>query len=100
MIAPFVTEYRVRSLRSPLRALDTALTTLLGPHHSFGGALMRRFLSNSQVRQLLSAVDLGSPFGQRDYLLIMFLYHTGLRVGECSRLLVTLVFGQSGLPQT
>lgn len=52
---------------------------------------MRRHLSNSQVRQLLSAVDLRSPFGQRDYLLIMFLYQTGLRVGECSRLLVTLV---------
>ncbi len=60
---------------------------------------MRRFLSNSQVRQLLSAVDLQSPFGQRDYLLIMFLYHTGLRVGECSRLLVTLVLGQSGEPR-
>ena len=55
---------------------------------------MRRFLSNSEVRQLLSAVDLRSPFGQRDYLLIMFLYHTGLRVGECSRLLVQLVSRQ------
>jgi integrase len=52
---------------------------------------MRRHLSNSEIRQLLSAVDLGSPFGRRDYLLIMFLYHTGLRVGECSRLLVRLV---------
>lgn len=60
---------------------------------------MRRFLSNSQVRQLLSAVDLQSSFGQRDYLLIMFLYHTGLRVGECSRLLVTLVLDQSGEPR-
>jgi integrase/recombinase XerC len=60
---------------------------------------MRRFLSNSQVRQLLAAVDLRSPFGQRDYLLIMFLYHTGLRVGECSRLLVTLVLSQSGEPR-
>ena len=52
---------------------------------------MRRHLSNSEIRQLLSAVDLRSPFGRRDYLLIMFLYHTGLRVGECSRLLVSLV---------
>lgn len=52
---------------------------------------MRRCLKNSEVRQLLSAVDLRSPFGRRDYLLIMFLYHTGLRVGECSRLLVQLV---------
>ena len=52
---------------------------------------MRRCLSNSSVRLLLSAVDLKSPFGSRDYLLIMFLYQTGLRVGECSRLLVNLV---------
>ena len=57
---------------------------------------MRRYLSNSQVRQLtLSSVDLRSGFGQRDYLLILFLYHTGLRVGECSRLLVTLVLNKS-----
>ena len=52
---------------------------------------MRRCLSVPEVRQLLSAVDLRSPFGQRDYLLIMFLYQTGLRVGECSRLLTQLV---------
>ncbi len=52
---------------------------------------MRRCLSNSQVRQLLSSVDLRSAFGRRDYLLIMFLYQTGLRVGECSRLLLQLV---------
>ena len=65
---------------------------------------MRRCLSNSQVRDLLSAVDLSSPFGRRDYLLIMFLYQTGLRVGEVSRLLVQLVsrdgaaFSQLDLP--
>jgi integrase/recombinase XerD len=52
---------------------------------------MRRHLSNSEIRQLLSAVDLRSPFGRRDYLLILFFYQTGLRVGECSRLLVSLV---------
>ena len=34
---------------------------------------LRRYLTNSQVRQLLSAVNIRSPFGQRDYLLIMFL---------------------------
>ena len=60
---------------------------------------MRRFLSNSQVRQLLSAVDLDSPFGRRDYLLILFIYHTGLRVGECSRLLVQLVSNNSKEPR-
>lgn len=58
---------------------------------------MRRSLTNSQVRQLLSAVDLQSPFGRRDYLLIMFLYQSGLRVGECSRLLVKLV-SRDGVP--
>ena len=58
---------------------------------------MRRYLTNSQARRLLGAVNLRSPFGQRDYLLIMFLYHTGLRVGECSRLLVSLVATRDGL---
>jgi len=58
---------------------------------------MRRSLTNSQVRQLLSAVDLSSPFGRRDYLLILFFYQTGLRVGECSRLLVHLV-SRNGVP--
>lgn len=60
---------------------------------------MRRFLSNSQVRQLLSAINLQSPFGRRDFLLVLFLYHTGLRVGECSRLLVTLVVDKYGNPR-
>ena len=48
-------------------------------------------LSPSQVRQLLSAVNLRSSFGRRDYLLILFLYQTGLRVGECSRIITHLV---------
>jgi site-specific recombinase XerD len=48
-------------------------------------------LSKSEVRQTLDAIDLGAPFGQRDYLLILFLYHTGLRVGECAGLVVHLV---------
>lgn len=45
-----------------------------------------------QIRQLLGAVNLRSPFGQRDYLLILFLYQTGLRVGECSGLVVHHVY--------
>ena len=57
---------------------------------------LRRYLTNAQVRQLLGAINLQSPFGQRDHLLILFLYHTGLRVGECSRLLVTLVATKDG----
>lgn len=59
---------------------------------------MRRSLSNSQVRELLEAVDLRSPFGQRDHLLIMFLYQTGLRVSELSRLLIVHV-AQGGRPR-
>ncbi|MFA5507828.1 MAG: tyrosine-type recombinase/integrase [Vulcanimicrobiota bacterium] len=51
-------------------------------------------LSPHQVRQLLGAVDLRSPFGRRDYLLILFLYQTGLRVGECSGLVVHHVYSQ------
>ena len=48
-------------------------------------------LSKSEIRQILSVIDLDSPFGRRDYLLILFLYHTGLRVGECSGLVMHLV---------
>jgi site-specific recombinase XerD len=48
-------------------------------------------LTKPEVRQVLAAVDLTSPFGQRDYLLILVLYHTGLRVGECAGLVTHLV---------
>ena len=60
---------------------------------------IRRYLSNAQVRQLLSAVNLESAFGRRDYLLILFLYHTGLRVGELSQLRVDLVANRQGQPR-
>ena len=49
-------------------------------------------LSPRQVRQLLGAVNVRSAFGRRDYLLILFLYETGLRVGECSGLVVHHVY--------
>lgn len=48
-------------------------------------------LSKTEVRQVLAAIDLTTPFGRRDYLLVLFLYHTGLRVGECSGLVIHLV---------
>jgi site-specific recombinase XerD len=48
-------------------------------------------LSKSEVRKILSVIDLDSPFGRRDYLLILFFFHTGLRVGECSGLVMNLV---------
>jgi integrase len=44
-------------------------------------------LTKPEVRQVLAAIDLTTPFGRRDYLLVLFLYHTGLRVGECSGLI-------------
>ena len=50
-----------------------------------------RTLSKHQVRSLLTSVDLNKPFGKRDYLLMLFLYHTGLRVGELSGLVVAHV---------
>ena len=49
-------------------------------------------LSPRQARQLLGAVNVRSAFGRRDYLLILFLYETGLRVGECSGLIVHHVY--------
>ena len=48
-------------------------------------------LTKSELRQVLAAIDLASPFGRRDALLISFMYHTALRVGECSGLVVHLV---------
>lgn len=53
-------------------------------------------LSVAQVRRLLGSVNLRSPFGKRDYLLILFLYETGLRVGECSGLIVHHVYSREG----
>jgi site-specific recombinase XerD len=55
-------------------------------------------LTKLEVRQVLAAVDLTSPFGQRDYLLVLFLYHTGLRVGECAGLVTNLV-ALDGVPR-
>ena len=74
-------------------------------------------LNPGQIRQLLGAVNVHSAFGKRDYLLILFLYQTGLKVGECSHLITqmvysqgkarewlhlpaALVFGQGGFPET
>ena len=48
-------------------------------------------LEQDQVKELLNGINLRSSWGRRDYLLILFLYHTGLRIGELCRLLVTHV---------
>ena len=55
-------------------------------------------LTKSELRQVLDAVDLTSPFGRRDALLISFTYHTMLRVGECAGLVVSLV-AHDGVPR-
>lgn len=55
-------------------------------------------LSKTEVRLLLDAIDLATPFGRRDYLLILFLFHTGLRVGECSGLDIDMV-AKGGQPR-
>lgn len=49
-------------------------------------------LTQAQIKQLLGAINLNSPFGKRDYLMILFLYHTGLRVSELSALNVEHVY--------
>lgn len=44
--------------------------------------LPKAVLSIKQVRQLLAAPDLGTPYGVRDRALLELLYATGIRVGE------------------
>lgn len=56
-------------------------------------------LSKSEMRQLVGVINLKSPFGVRDYLLVMWMYHTGVRVGECSGLVVTHVADGNGVPR-
>ncbi len=55
-------------------------------------------LEPTQIQKLLSGINLQSPFGRRDYLLILFLFHTGLRIGEACRLTVNLV-ANDGTPR-
>ena len=55
---------------------------------------MKKTLTTAQVKQLLGVINLNSPFGKRDYLMILFLYHTGLRVSELSALNVEHVYHQ------
>ena len=48
----------------------------------------------SEVTKLLEGINLKSTWGKRDYLLIVFLCHTGLRIGEMTRLQVGYVAHQ------
>jgi integrase/recombinase XerC len=45
-------------------------------------------LDRDLVKELLNGINLKSAWGRRDYLLILLLYHTGLRIGELCRLIV------------
>lgn len=56
-------------------------------------------LTPQEIQQLLSGINLRSPFGRRDYLLIRFVYNTGLRIGEACRLTVDQV-AHEGKPRS
>ena len=49
-------------------------------------------LTPNQVRQLMAVIPPRSAFGRRDKAMLAFLLHTGLRVGEVSKLLVSDVY--------
>ena len=46
------------------------------------------YLEKSEIDALLAAPDQGTPFGRRDYALLLFLYNTGARVSEATHLSV------------
>ena len=41
-----------------------------------------------ELKRLLAGINLRSTWGKRTYLLILFICHTGLRIGELTRLTV------------
>jgi site-specific recombinase XerD len=55
-------------------------------------------LDPHEIQRLLSGINLRSAWGRRDYLLILFKFHTGLRIGELCQLLVTNV-AHEGAPR-
>jgi site-specific recombinase XerD len=58
---------------------------------------MRKGLPQSVIQRLLGAIDIGSAFGPQQYFMIVFLYHTGLRVSEFCGLRVRDV-AHNGVP--
>jgi integrase/recombinase XerD len=52
----------------------------------------------AEIRTLLDTIDLRAPMGPRDYFLIVFDYHTGLRVSELVSLNVSQV-AEQGVPR-
>jgi site-specific recombinase XerD len=55
-------------------------------------------LDPNQIKTLLNGINLRSAWGRRDYLLILFKYNTGLRIGELCKLVVTNV-SHEGAPR-
>lgn len=52
-----------------------------------------------EVQRLLAGINLRSTWGKRTYLMIVFLCHTGLRIGEMTRLTVNDVAWGTGEPR-
>lgn len=48
----------------------------------------QKFPEEWEIRRLLGGINLRSTWGKRTYLLILFLCHTGMRIGEMTRLRV------------
>jgi site-specific recombinase XerD len=60
---------------------------------------MRKGLPQPVIRQLLGAVDTASTFGPRDFFMLVFALHTGLRISEWCGLVVGDV-AENGVPRT
>ena len=56
-------------------------------------------ISIPEVKRLLSGINLQSTWGRRDYLLLILFCHTGLRVGEMTRLRVQDVISPNSKPE-
>jgi site-specific recombinase XerD len=59
---------------------------------------MRKGLPQPVVRQLLGAIDTRAPFGPRDFFMLVFALHTGLRISEWCGLVVGDV-AENGVPR-
>jgi site-specific recombinase XerD len=55
-------------------------------------------LTLGEMRAMLAAIDVRHPFGPRDYFLMVFDWHTGLRIGELVALNVSDV-SENGVPR-
>ena len=50
--------------------------------------LVQKIPEEWEIKRLLDGINLRSTWGKRTYLMILFLCHTGLRIGEMTRLKV------------